>query len=66
MNVFFDAKHGGVFFLSPAERAKAEKAATGSAVFQIKLSGLKSKAAALKELGKALNFPATMATISMP
>lgn len=57
MNVFSEARRCGVFFLSPSERANAEKAAVGSAVFQVKLTGLKSKAAVLAELGKALNFP---------
>lgn len=52
-----DAGRSGLYALPSGDWAQLEKAAAGLAVFHVKLAGLKSKAAVLEELGRALKFP---------
>ena len=53
----FPKMGGGVFSLGPTDWGAAEKAMSGAKIFQVDLTGLKSKTAVLNQLGQSLRFP---------
>ena len=55
--VLSDTSRSGVYSLSPANRDRLEAETAGFAHFQVNLAGLKSKAAVLNKIGRALKFP---------